>query len=376
MSWRVRLTGGACVRGAIAAAILLSILVCETASRTRAEAQLPGSTPPVARIVHTLKHPHAVFSVAWSPDGTQVATGGLLDMTVSIWDPATGRLIRTHTDRPGSVMALAYSPEGRFLVAGRGFVARTKDHMSVDIWEAKTAALVRSLRGPVHATTGSMDVGAMAFSPDGSQLVAAYLGAVLVYDVKTGGTIRTLPFPPRMTARPLASSPDGRAIAGGDVQGSIRIWDGRTGNLVRTIAAHSGWIESLAYAPDGKALASGSLAGSSQGRLNEATGQFVTTKIDDPIRVWNADTGNLLRELAGHTRAVQALVYSRDARRLFSGSADRTIRVWDATTGALLDTLKGHGDRIYGLALGPDGRSLASVGGSTVTIWRLEIPRS
>src|SRR3989304_6155468 len=193
MSWRRRLTGGACAMGAIAGAILLSVLVSQTAPRPGAEAQLPGSTPPVARIVHTLKHPHAVFSVAWSPDGTQVATGGILDMTVSIWDPSTGRLVRTLTDRPGSVRALAYSPDGRFLAAGRGFVARTKDHMSVDIWEAKTAALVRSLRGPAPVPTGSNDVDAMAFSADGGHLVAAYLGVAVIYDVKTGGTIRTLP---------------------------------------------------------------------------------------------------------------------------------------------------------------------------------------
>src|SRR3972149_10175647 len=129
MSWRVRLTGGACAGGAIAGALLLSVLVSPSAERPRAEAQLPGSTPPLARIVHTLKHPHAVFSVAWSPDGTQVATGGILDMTVSIWDPAPGRLVRTLTDRPGSVRALAYSPDGRFLAAGRGFVGRTEGHM-------------------------------------------------------------------------------------------------------------------------------------------------------------------------------------------------------------------------------------------------------
>jgi WD40 repeat protein len=371
MSWRVRLTGGACARGAIAGAILLSVFVSQTAPRPGAEAQLPGSTPPVARIVHTLKHPHAVFSVAWSPDGTQVATGGILDLTVSIWDPATGRLVRTLTDRPGSVRALAYSPDGRFLVAGRGFVASTKDHMSVDIWETRRAGLVRSLRGPVHATTGSMDVDAMAFSADGAQLIAAYLDVVVIYDVKTGGTIRTLPLPPFVAGTSLASSPDGRTIAGGDIRGTIRIWDGTTGSLVRTIAAHSGSVRSLAYAPDGKALASSTETGIIQGRLNEATREFERKRNDDPIRIWDLHTGKLRAELAGHTAKVQAVRYGRGGKHLFSASQDRTIKIWDVATSRSIETLKGHGDLIYSLALSPDGRHLASAGGSVVTLWEL-----
>jgi len=344
------------------------------AAEAGADAPLPGSAPPPARIVHTLKHPHAVFSVAWSPDGTQVATGGILDMTVSIWDPAPGRLVRTLTDRPGSVRALAYSPDGRFLAAGRGFVARTKDHMSVDIWEAKTAALVRSLRGPAPVPTGSNDVDAMAFSADGGHLVAAYLGVAVIYDVKTGGTIRTLPLPPRMTARPLASSPDGRTLAGGDIRGNIRIWDATAGSLLRTIAAHSGWIEALAYAPDGKSLVS-SASGTVQQRVDEVTGQVVRKKNEDPIRVWDPHTGTLRGELAGHTARVQAVRYGRGGKYLFSASQDRTIKIWDVATSRLIGTLKGHGDLIYSLALSPDGRRLASAGGSVVTIWELGADR-
>lgn len=371
MSRRVRLTGGACARGAIAAAILLSVLVSQTAPRPGAEAQLPGSTPPRARIVHTLKHPHAVFSVAWSPDGTQVATGGILDLTVSLWDPSTGRLVRTLTDRPGSVQALAYSPDGRFLAAGRGFVARTKDHMSVDIWEAKTAALVRSIPGPAPMPPyGSSDVDSLAFSADSAQLVATYMGIAVIYEVTTGQVIRTLPLPPRMTARPLASNPDGRTIAGGDIRGNIRIWDGRTGSLVRTIAAHFGSVESLAYAPDGRSLAS-SASGTIQRRLDEATGEVVRKKNEDPIRIWDPHTGELRAELAGHTARVQAVRYGHGGNHLFSASQDRTIKIWDVATSRLLETLKGHGDLIYSLALSPDGRHLASTGGSVVTIWEL-----
>ena len=374
MSWRVRLTGGACARGVIAAAILLSVFLSQTAPRPGAEAQLPGSTPPVARIVHTLKHPHAVFSVAWSPDGTQVATGGILDMTVSIWDPSTGRLLRTHTDRPGSVMALAYSPDGRFLAAGRGFVARTKDRTAVDIWEARTGALVRSLRGPMHPTTGSMDVFAMAFSPDGAHLVAGYMGSVLIYDVKTGGTARTLPVPPFTAARPLASSPDGRTITGGDALGNIRIWDGRTGSLIRTIAAHSGVVKSLAYAPDGKSLAS-SASGTIQRRLDDVTAETERKKKEDSIRIWEPHTGTLRRDLAGHTASVEAVRYGHGGKHLFSASQDRTIKIWDVATSRLLETVKGHGDLIFSLALSPDGRRLASAGGSVVRIWDLDAYR-
>ena len=97
------------------------------------------------KVKHVLKAPYSVFSVVFSPDGKQLASGGILNRTVSIWDVASGKLVRELTDAVGSVESLAYSPDGKYLASGRGAVPK----LSVNIGDAQTGQLLRNLSGPV-----------------------------------------------------------------------------------------------------------------------------------------------------------------------------------------------------------------------------------
>jgi RNA polymerase sigma factor (sigma-70 family) len=101
---------------------------------------------------------------------------------------------------------------------------------------------------------------------------------------------------------------------------------------------HGGMVISVAFAPNGRTLASGSADGS--------------------IKLWNSKTGALLRALTGHTWTVEDLCFSPDGRRLASTSADRTLRLWEVETGRLLVTL-GDGERPYSPVFSPDGQILA-----------------
>ncbi|NMF65714.1 trypsin-like peptidase domain-containing protein [Brasilonema octagenarum] len=111
-------------------------------------------------------------------------------------------------------------------------------------------------------------------------------------------------------------------------------------------------VNSVAISPDGRTLASGSW--------------------DDTIKIWNLATGQLIRTLAGHSYSVNSVAISADGRTLASGSFDKTIKIWNLATGQLIRTLGGHSEWVRSVAISPDGRTLVSGSGDkTIKIWRL-----
>jgi WD40 repeat protein len=107
----------------------------------------------------------------------------------------------------------------------------------------------------------------------------------------------------------VAFSPDGRLLASGSGDKTIKLWDVATGSLVRTLSGHTSWVNSVAFSPDGRLLASGSA--------------------DNTIKLWDVASGSLVRTLTGHTDWVRSVAFSPDGRLLASGSGDDTIKLWD-----------------------------------------------
>ncbi|BCU11864.1 serine/threonine-protein kinase [Microcystis aeruginosa] len=212
---------------------------------------------------------------------------------------------------------------------------------------------INSSVSPLDKTlTGhSYRVNSVVYSPDGRYLASGSLDKTIkIWEVATGKGLRTLTGHSGVVLS-VAYSPDGRYLASGSQDKTIKIWEVATGK-VRTLTGHSMTVWSVVYSPDGRYLASGSS--------------------DKTIKIWEVATGKELRTLTGHSMTVWSVAYSPDGRYLASGSLDKTIKIWEVATETELRTLTGHSEGVLSVAYSPDGRYLAS--GSqdkTIKIWEV-----
>ena len=137
-----------------------------------------------------------------------------------------------------------------------------------------------------------------------------------------------------------------RILASGTVDGDVKLWDADTGNLLKRLLDHGSWVVSIAWSPDGQILASGSH--------------------DQTIRLWSPTTGKVLRVLRGHTNWVWSVAFSPDGGLLASASEDQTVRLWDVSTGQCIQTFQGHTDLVWSVAFSPVGLNLLSGVGQIV----------
>ncbi len=135
-----------------------------------------------------------------------------------------------------------------------------------------------------------------------------------LYDPATGQSRTTLGGHTDEDAWAVRWSPDGRRLALGYTDGTLRLWDPASGQRLLIRTAHEGWVTCLAWSPDSQQVASGGG--------------------DQLIKVWDAATGDDVLRLAGHTANLASLAWSPDGRRIASGGLDGMVKIWCAATGA------------------------------------------
>ncbi|HKB03032.1 MAG TPA: protein kinase [Gemmataceae bacterium] len=347
-------------------------------------------------VVGPLRHGHEVTSVAWEPNGKRLATGSI-DEAVKIWNATTGReqlTLRGHRDM---VSSLAWSPDGR--------LASGSNDGSVRIWDSIRDQESSVLPGHVVRATS------VSWSPDGKRLASGGDdGKVRIWDPATREEVLA-PLKAHDTGgisqqfgliRTLAWNPDGKHLASGGLDGTVKVWDIALGREVFALPADHGAVWSVAWSPDGVRLAAGAADGTIRvveavkpspkvqvfkahepRRLGSAGEHGVRTLawspqgdrlasggVDGLVKVWDPIRGAELTRMEGHQIWVLSVAWSPDSKRLASGGADRLVIAWDPEAGRPLATMRGHNDFVDGIAWSPDGSQLASAGlDNSVRIW-------
>jgi WD40 repeat protein len=140
----------------------------------------------------------------------------------------------------------------------------------------------------------------------------------------------------------VAFSPDGKVLATGSFDNTVKLWDFASRKELQTLKGHTAAVYSVAWSADGTMLASGSQ--------------------DKTIRLWDPKTGKTYRELKGHGDIVDAVAFSPDGKLLASCSSDKSVRLWNTSDGKEVKNLGAHKESAYGLAFSPNGLLLASCG--------------
>jgi WD40 repeat protein/serine/threonine protein kinase len=299
----------------------------------------------------TLPRPGGVVSsVVYHSKDPRVLAAGYQDGKVRLWDLSLGkpRCVRTlPVNNEGvGVQALAFSREGQWLAAVAG--------RELKVWNATTFQVVR----PISGRAGFLCV---AFSPDAQQIAAAGFGEggghfyVRLWDLANDKQPRRFPGN-TWAVHQVAFSPDGQLLASSCNDGTVRIWNVQTGNLIETPPLTPTCpTHGLAFSPDGTQLALGSN--------------------DQVVRVWDTRTWKLLHEYHD-PGGVLSVAFSPDGKRLTWGSTDATAKVCDLPEGragsanTLIHTLRGHTSWVLSVTFSPDGKQIASASADgTVKIW-------
>jgi WD40 repeat protein len=375
-----------------------------------------------------------VLSVAFSPDGKTIASGGY-DTTVRLWtiDAKVGpRTLNGHSER---IVSVAFSPRGNVLASAsaegsvrlwsaRGAALRTINTLpcapqavafspnsetlaascsdsAVHFWELASTRERPALQGPT-----AMEMECIAFAPDGRSLVTTSHGDATVRVWPLGSTAA----PPRVVGtrhtsllNAMAVAPSGQSIAAVGSRG-LTVWsaDGSDDHVQFMEAA--GRLEAVAFAPDGRTLATAS-SGIKE-RVGQALAEYgfavlwppgqgavslgqqdagmssvafapdgrslVTGSWDKSVQVWSTVPGGAPRVLRGHYDAVKAVAFAPDGKTFASGSLDRNIDVWSVGQDTPSRVFAGHTSGVNGLAFAPDGRSLVSGSSDwTARVWSL-----
>ncbi len=303
----------------------------------------------------------SILSIAYSPDGKTLAASDS-NGEIRIWRFSKGEA-PPRTDRQFSiacsghtnwVRTIKFSPDGRYL-------ASASDDRTLKLWDWQNGTCLRTFG------VGIQSFG-LSFSPDGRYLASGSSdGQIYYWEVLTGNCVNQFFGHPDWSIS-LGFHPDGQRLVSGSANGEIQIWDlssGKgelVGDRFAPSQSHQNWVTAVDYSPDGQTILSGSLDGML--RLWEVTGDRDRYRSIQSI-------GGAAAPLENRT-AIWSAVFSPDGQYFASAGVDGIVRIWRTSDGECVQRLEGHTQLVWSVAFHPDGQRLVSGGEDrTLRIWQV-----
>lgn len=268
-------------------------------------------------------------NVAYSPDGTKIAITFNKNEKIAIWDAVNGREIARLAGHDEYIQDIVFSPNGRQLASYKG--------EQIKIWDTSSGVLL-------HNIPQSNSVYSISFSPDGNNIAIAFMANVKIFNTAKGNEIMSFAAHRRIVTS-VAYNPTGTQIFTASTDGTVKIWDARNGQNIRTIDGDTRFFNAV-YSPNGQQIAA-----------YEDNGKGVYA-----IRIINATSGQEIRSIPIKSRGYN-LAYSPDGKSLLVNTRDDNdfIKVFDTDTGRELRSFN-NGDRA--VAFSPDGKKILATSAS------------
>jgi len=232
------------------------------------------------------------------------------------------------------IKSCCFSPEGEAILAG-------SEDGCINLWDrTKENKLKMSISGQ---TIGEI-------SKDGKFIVTnGGESSVKLWDRKTGSLLKTFEGHSDLVSS-LCFSSDGNLILSGSYDKTLKLWDRKNGALLRTFEGHSNSVTSVCFSTDGNLILSGSN--------------------DKCLKLWDKKTGSMVKIFEGHSDSVTSVCFFLDGNLILSGSSDKTIKLWDWKKGILLKTFEGHSDSVNSVCCSIDGNLILSGSSDkTIKLW-------
>ncbi|EPS71726.1 hypothetical protein M569_03033, partial [Genlisea aurea] len=278
-------------------------------------------------------HQDSVSSLSFSADGRFLASGSL-DGVVKIWDATDGHLHRTLEGPSGAIEWVKWHPVKHFLLAG------SEDSLCW-IWNVDGDGRLRVFAGHGSSVTCG------DFTPDGQRICTCSDDATMrIWDARTANIIHVVKGHPYHTEgiTSLTINSDSTLALTGSSDGSVHVVNIATGKVVSSLTSHSDSVECAAFEP------------SSRGD----NWRVATGALDKKLVIWDQQSTSP-RCICEHEEGVACLVWLGRGRYVATGCLDGMVRIWDGLSGNCLRELHGHSDAIQGLGVSGNGDFLVSV---------------
>ena len=302
----------------------------------------------------------SVLAIAYSPDGKTLAASDSSG-EIRLWCVRDGQCLLTCSGHTNWVRGIKFSPDGRYL-------ASSSDDHTLKIWDLQEGICLQTLGEGIHSLSFS-------FSPDGRYIASGSVNHTIYYwDLHTGTCIREFSGHQHWSID-VKFHPQGHQIISGGADHTVRIWDVATGNCDRVLLGHENWVTTVDYSADGKTILSGSLDGTL--RLWDLGGsaqycQPLTNQADSFELEQDLDPACRL-VVRGHGDEIWSAAFSPDGQCFASAGVGGLLKIWRTSDGYCLHHLEGHSKRLWSLAFHPDGHCLASGGeDQMIRFWQID----